>query len=150
MLRYLSLECTCSALLIAHCFHYSLLIAHCSLLINHCSMFRHNVILIYRNFKRFRSTFFINLIGLSTGLACALLIYLWVNDELQMDKFHEKDSRLFLVMSNQKNVDNIVKFPNTPGLLAPALLQEIPGIDYAVSTSGWIGKFILSHDNSHV
>ena len=113
-------------------------------------MFRHNLLLIYRNFKRFRSTFFINLIGLSTGLACALLIYLWVNDELQIDKFHEKDSRLFMVMSNHKNVDNIVTFPNTPGLLAPALLQEIPGIDYAVSTSGWIGKFTLSHDNSHV
>jgi ABC-type antimicrobial peptide transport system permease subunit len=113
-------------------------------------MFRHNLLLIYRNFKRFRSTFLINLIGLSTGLACALLIYLWVVDELQMDKFHEKDNRLFTVMANHKNVDNIVTFPNTPGLLAPALLQEIPGIDYAVSTSGWIDKFILSHDNTHV
>jgi putative ABC transport system permease protein len=113
-------------------------------------MFRHNLLLIYRNFKRFRSTFLINLIGLSTGLACALLIYLWVNDELQMDKFHEQDKRLFTVMANHKNVDNIVTFPATPGLLAPALLQEIPGIDYAVSTTGWIGKFTLSHDNSYV
>ena len=113
-------------------------------------MFRHNFLLIYRNFKRFKSTFFINLIGLSTGLACALLIYLWVNDELHVDKFHEKDRRLFMVMANHKNVDNIVTFPNTPGLLAPALQQEIPGIDYAASTSGWIGKFALSHENTHV
>lgn len=113
-------------------------------------MIEHNLLLILRNFKRFRSTFFINLIGLSTGLACALLIYLWVNDEMQMDKFHEKDSRLFMVMANHKNVDKIVTIPITPGLLAPALSQEIPGIDYAVSTTGWIDKFILSHDDSHV
>lgn len=113
-------------------------------------MFRHNFLLIYRNFKRFKSTFFINLIGLSTGLACTLLIYLWVNDELQVDKFHEKDRQLFMVMANHKNVDNIVTFLNTPGLLAPALQQEIPGIDYAASTSGWIGKFAVSHENTHV
>ena len=41
-------------------------------------MLPYPLLLIYRNFKRFKSTFFINLIGLSTGLACALLIYLWI------------------------------------------------------------------------
>jgi hypothetical protein len=63
-------------------------------------MFRHALLLIYRNFLRFKSTFFINLIGLSTGLACSLFIYLWVNDELQVDTFHEKDSQLFQAMLN--------------------------------------------------
>jgi hypothetical protein len=61
-------------------------------------MLQHYFILIYRSFKRFKSTFFINLIGLSTGLASALLIYLWVHDELTMDKFHNKDNRLYMVM----------------------------------------------------
>ena len=54
-------------------------------------MFRHNLLLIYRNFKRYKSSFLINLTGLSTGLACTLLIYLWVNDELSVDKFHITD-----------------------------------------------------------
>ena len=45
-------------------------------------MFRHNLLISYRNFLRFKSSFFINLIGLSTGLACVLLIFIWVNDEL--------------------------------------------------------------------
>jgi len=49
-------------------------------------MFRHNLKLSLRNFKRDKSTFLINLIGLSTGLACALMIYLWVADELNVDK----------------------------------------------------------------
>ena len=46
-------------------------------------MLKHNLILVYRNFIRFKSVFLINLIGLSTGLACVLLIYLWVKDELR-------------------------------------------------------------------
>ena len=45
-------------------------------------MFKHNFLIIYRNFKRYKITFFINLIGLSSDFACVLLIYLWVNDEL--------------------------------------------------------------------
>ncbi len=41
-------------------------------------MLKHNLLLFYRNFRRNKGTFMINLLGLSTGLACALLIYLWV------------------------------------------------------------------------
>src|SRR3712207_1514659 len=43
-------------------------------------MIRHTLLLIFRTFKRFKSSFFINLTGLSNGLACAILIYLWIND----------------------------------------------------------------------
>ena len=38
---------------------------------NTASMFRHNLLITYRNFLRYKSSFLINLIGLSTGLACA-------------------------------------------------------------------------------
>ena len=67
---------------------------------NSIDMFRHNFLITYRNFLRYKSSFFINLIGLSTGLACALLIYLWVNDELSVDKFHKKDEQLYQVLVN--------------------------------------------------
>jgi putative ABC transport system permease protein len=63
-------------------------------------MFKHNLLLSYRNFKRHKGTFLINLAGLSCGLACALVIYLWVNDELSFDKYHVNDSRLYQVMTN--------------------------------------------------
>lgn len=101
-------------------------------------MLRHNLLLIYRNLLRFKSTFFINLIGLSTGLACALLIYLWVNDELQVDKFHEKDSQLFQVMLNHHNTGGIETAHATPALLAEALTAEIPEIEHAVATTAGI------------
>jgi putative ABC transport system permease protein len=108
-------------------------------------MLQHNLLLIFRNFKRFKSTFFINLIGLSTGLACTLLIYLWVNDELNVDKFHEKDNRLFQVMENAKEADGIKTKPSTPDLLGETMVKEIPEIEYAVSVTPykWFGKFTL-------
>ena len=54
--------------------------------------------LAWRNLVKDRQFTFLNLIGLSTGLACAFLIYLWVNDELSVDKFNEKDSQLYQVL----------------------------------------------------
>ncbi len=103
--------------------------------LNTSAMFRHNFLLTYRTFKRYKTSFFINLIGLSTGLACALLIYLWVLDELQVDKFHEKDDQLFLVMGNQHYSDGIFTAATTPGLLAETLAEEMPEIEFATAVS---------------
>lgn len=109
-------------------------------------MFKHNLLIIYRNFKRFKSTFFINLIGLSTGLACTLLIYLWVKDELSIDKFHANDRQLFQVMNNQHNTEGIVTTGDTPALLAEAFADEITEIKYAAASTdpSWYEKFSLS------
>ncbi|MFD2935904.1 ABC transporter permease [Spirosoma flavum] len=96
-------------------------------------MLKHNFLLIYRNFKRFKSTFFINLIGLSTGLACALLIYLWVNDELNVDKFHSQGSQLYQVMENDLNSNGIRTQDRTPDLLAETMAAELPEVDYATA-----------------
>jgi putative ABC transport system permease protein len=78
-------------------------------------MLKHNIILIYRNFLRAKGFFLINLVGLSTGLACTLLIYLWVLDEVNRDKFHEKDAQLYQVMEHQQYADEIMTTSSTPG-----------------------------------
>ncbi len=113
-------------------------------------MLQHNLLLIYRNFKRFKSTFFINLIGLSSGMACALLIYLWVSDELGMNKFHENRHQLYQVFTNQHQTENIVTLGEGPGLLGEALAEEVSEIEYAVSCSNVGRHFILSADDLHV
>lgn len=95
-------------------------------------MFKHNLLLTYRNFKRHKSTFLINLIGLSCGLACVLVIYLWVNDELSFDKYHVNDSRLYQVMTNNKSEKGIDTRKDTPHNLAEVLAREMPEVEYAV------------------
>src|SRR5690606_3048316 len=96
-------------------------------------MLRLSFLLIYRNFKRFKSTFIINLIGLSTGLACALLIYLWVNDELNMEGFHEKENRIYQVMTRFQSGDGIGVRQQTVPVLAGVLAEEMPEVELAVS-----------------
>ena len=116
-------------------------------------MLRHNLLLIYRNFKRFKTTFFINLIGLSTGLACTLLIYLWVNDELNVDKYHEKDSRLFQIMEHEKNEEGILSTKGyTQDFLAEVLASEMPEIEYATTVTPpfFFPAFTVSVNENHV
>ena len=94
---------------------------------------------------------FLNLIGLSTGLACAILIYLWVSDEMHINKFNENDSRLYQVM--QPATDGNEALENTPGLLASSLAKEMPEVEYAASVipSTWFSnKGLFSFDNSHI
>tara|TARA_R110002073_G_scaffold89852_8_gene212604 strand:+ start:37448 stop:39823 length:2376 start_codon:yes stop_codon:yes gene_type:complete len=97
-------------------------------------MLKHNVLLFFRNIKKYKTTFLINIIGLSSGLACVLLIYLWVHDELNMDTFNEKDSA--------RHVQVIHSYPtsgsfytntdgSTPNPLAEALGKEMPEVEYS-------------------
>ena len=101
------------------------------ILLIHPGMIKHNLLISYRGFLRDKTTFLINLIGLSTGLACVLLIYLWVNDEMSMDKFHENDSQLYQVMTNYHGEHGIETWEHTPLPLAKAMIAEMPEVESA-------------------
>lgn len=112
-------------------------------------MLRHYFLLIYRNFLRAKSYFLINLVGLSTGLACTLFIFLWVRDEVRMNTFHEKNTRLFEVMEHQKYADEIMTTTSTPGILAETLKEEFPEVAFAATTT-WVNKYTLSVKDHNV
>lgn len=109
-------------------------------------MFQHHLLLIYRNFKKYKGSFFINLIGLSAGLCCALLIYLWVNDELGMDQFHANNSRLYQVIENAKTEGAVNTSEATAAILSEALVSEMPEVADAVTASPtfWLEQTKLS------
>ena len=98
-------------------------------------MLKHNLLITYRGFMRHKSSFLINLLGLSTGLACVFIIYLWVADELSIDKFHKNDRQLYQVMQNRKIPQGIITRTLTPTPLTPALTEEIPEVAAAISIS---------------
>lgn len=108
-------------------------------------MLKHNFLIIIRSLKRNKSSFFINLIGLATGLACALLIYLWVSDELNIDKFHEKGDLIYEVLTTHPNEDGIDTWRSAPIPLAPSLVEEMPEIEYVASSSPILKDFVLSN-----
>ena len=108
-------------------------------------MLQHYIKLAYRNSIRDKSTFLINLIGLSTGLACTLLIALWVQDELHIDGFHEKEARLYQAMTNHDNLNEVLTDQGTQGLLADVLQADFSEVDIAIQTSITIPQpFVLS------
>ena len=108
-------------------------------------MIRHNLLITYRNFLRYKSSFFINLIGLSSGLACVLLIFLWVNDELRKDKFLENGDRLYQVMENVDQGGGVITRESTAGPTAEALVADFPEVELAATaTMNWGGTSVLS------
>ncbi|MEM9720908.1 MAG: ABC transporter permease [Bacteroidota bacterium] len=120
---------------------------------NFATMFRHNLLLSYRNSLRHKGTFFINLIGLSSGIASALLIFLWVKDELHVDKFHTNDDQIYQVMLNAESSSGISTLEWTPGPLAQSLVNEISEVKYATSVippATYTISGVLSVDNSRI
>ncbi len=55
----------------------------------------------WRNLFKFKSVFFINIGGLAVGMAVAMLIGLWIHDELSFNKYHTNYDRIARVMQNQ-------------------------------------------------
>jgi predicted permease len=96
-------------------------------------MLTHHLLLAYRSFLRFKSSFLINLVGLSTGLACALLIYLWVEDERRVDKFHQFDEQLYQVMEIRQNTEGYGPNPHSAGLLYETLQEQLPEVESTVA-----------------
>ncbi|MFI5160329.1 MAG: ABC transporter permease [Sphingobacteriales bacterium] len=115
-------------------------------------MLKHNLLLFYRNFKKHKTTFLINVVGLSCGLACVLLIYLWVSDELSFDKYHVNDSRLYQVMANNKTESGIETNGNTPHILSEVLASHMPEVEYITTATGdrFLPAFTLTSNNKSV
>ena len=85
----------------------------------------------WRNLLANKTFSLINILGLALGLACSLVILLWLQDELDKDRFHLYDSRLYRVMENQNYSGEISTFESTPGLLAENIVKDIPEIQMA-------------------
>ena len=97
-------------------------------------MFKHHLLLFFRNAKKYKTSFLINIIGLSSALTCVLIIYSWVYYETHIDKFHAQDERLYQIMQNEQTPNGIDTYENTPGLLAQSLEEEFPEVVLTAAT----------------
>lgn len=91
-------------------------------------MLKNYLLLALRNLKSNKGFSLLNVAGLSLGITCALLIGLWIQDELHYDRFHKNYNTLYKVMENQTYEGKINTFGATPGPLAAALRAEFPEI----------------------
>lgn len=98
----------------------------------------------FRNLWRNKGYSLLNILGLAIGIACAGLIFLWIENELTWDKFNAKKDRLYFVRENQKYDAYTATFYSTPGVMAPAMQAEIPGIANTCRTSEGEMPFLFS------
>ncbi|UII77705.1 ABC transporter permease [Flagellimonas sp. HMM57] len=97
-------------------------------------MLKHNLLLFFRNIKKHKSSFLINLIGLSSGLACVLLVYLWISDELSIDTFHEHEKRLYQVLRHVPDGQgSLATYSSNSSLMLTALQTEVPEVEMATA-----------------
>src|SRR6478735_3915751 len=89
-----------------------------------------------RNLLRHKVYSFINILGLTIGIATSLFILLWITDELSFDRFHANSDRIFSVLINNTYPDGRVEtYPATPSKLKDVIESDLPEVEVAAQYS---------------
>ena len=100
-------------------------------------MFKNELKIATRFLLKFKTYSFINILSLALGLACCILILLFVQHEWSYDRFHDKGERLFRLITVQKAPDgSLKKVAIQPFPIRDVLLQEYPEIEHVARFIG--------------
>ena len=100
-------------------------------------MLKNHIKIAFRSLAKRKAFALINIVGLSLGLWCTLLIALWISDELDKDAFHIKGNQISQVMTNVGSDDgSISTWDGTGYPVAEALMDQLPEIETAVRRTG--------------
>ncbi|HZK62776.1 MAG TPA: ABC transporter permease [Puia sp.] len=83
-------------------------------------MLKNYLLIAFRNLRRNKVFSSINLMGLSIGMASAILILLWIQNEVSFDRFHAKKDRLYKMYNRDKLNGVIWAWDYTPKIMAPS------------------------------
>lgn len=89
----------------------------------------------------------LNVAGLAVGVACASLIFLWVEDEVTFDHDVSKRDHIYRLMQNQVFDGAAITVSVMPGPLADILTREIAGVKHASRMSGSLNQALFTTDN---
>lgn len=101
----------------------------------------------FRNLRKNKTYNTLNILGLAIGIACAGLIFLWVEDEMNYNAVHIKKNNLYRLNINKKFDGRTFTMGSTPRPMAAALKNEIPGIANAARVSDEPQKVLFSFDD---
>ncbi len=100
-------------------------------------MFNNYIKVVLRNISRNKLYSFLNIAGLAIGIACCILILLYVQDELSYDRFHENADRIYRVNSHFSIKDRVMNFATTAHVQGPLLKDEYPEVENYVRFNGY-------------
>jgi putative ABC transport system permease protein len=115
-------------------------------------MFKANLKIAWRNIIKDKQFTLLNVLGLSAGIACALLIFLWVNDEMSFDKFFTNNDRLYEVMEHRTGNGQTSISDESSGMVSKTLVLQVPEIEYAspLAPPFWFQKYLLSVGDKNI
>lgn len=105
------------------------------------NLFKHSI----RSLKRQRAYILINILGLSIGIACTLLIALFVINEASYDRFNEKKERIVRVVLTGKIGGQEIVGAFTCAPIGPTMVREIPEVENFVRMNGW-GPSVIEYE----
>lgn len=102
----------------------------------------------FRAFKRQKSYVFINVLGLAIGLACSLIIVLFISYELSYDQYNDNKDNLYRVILNGKISGQEVRVTSTASIIGPTMRNEFPEVEDFLRINGW-GETVISREENH-
>ncbi len=112
-------------------------------------MFRNYFKTTFRNLWKNKTYSFLNIFGLAVGIACAALIFLWVEDELTYNHYFSNRNNLYNVKDQQTYDGTTFTFDATPGPMAQGIKAEIPGIKNTARCT-WGNQLLFSYQDKNI
>lgn len=100
----------------------------------------------FRNIAHQKGYVFINILGLSVGIAASMLIAIYVVSELSYDKHHEKKDRIYRAYLDGKVNNQELKSSYTAAPLAFTVKERFPGVEEAVRIDTW-GETVIRYED---
>ena len=101
----------------------------------------------FRKLLHFKSYTFINIFGLTIGMAFSILVIGFVWNEFSYDTYHKKADRIYRIISSWQVSDQTLKFATTPSGLAPALKNNLPALASIVQIVPCPQRLFVKYDN---
>jgi putative ABC transport system permease protein len=115
-------------------------------------MLRNYIIVAFRNIFKNKGLSFINIVGLATGIACSLAIFLFVQDDTSYDRFHKDAGNIYRIVKDFINDDGSrIPDATTPAALAPAMQKDFPEV-VAITRihPNWGGNYLIKYGDKKI
>jgi ABC-type antimicrobial peptide transport system permease subunit len=106
-------------------------------------MIRNYLKIAFRNLLKNKGFSFINILGLAVGMASAILILLWIQNEVSYDQFHEKKDRIYEVWNKDTFSNKLQCWNTTPKVFARTAERDLPEIEQ-VTRVNWRNSYLFS------
>jgi putative ABC transport system permease protein len=109
-------------------------------------MFKNYLTIAFRNILKQKTYSLINIAGLAIGIACCILILLFVNDELNYDKFHKNYENIYRACLDSRIGNSELNAAVTPAPMAEALVKDFPQVKAAAKFTGFSSYLLRYKD----